>query len=98
MTYNLTLLITRPAYNYMQKIFEYIAQDNKVAASKLLHLFEKHFDYILSFPNSGFKPRFSNKDVRVCIVAKHYQIVYFVKGNNLFIQRILTGYQNICDI
>ena len=38
----LKLIITRPAYNDMQHIFEYIAKDNKLAASKLLNHFEEN--------------------------------------------------------
>lgn len=52
------LIITRPAYNDMQNIFEYIAQDNKLAAMKLLSVFEE----------------------------------------KLYIQRILTGYQDIFKV
>lgn len=98
MSCNLKLIITRPAYNDMQQIFEYIAKDNKIAAAKLLDIFEQSFDRILTFPNCGFKPTFSNKNIKVFIVAKHYQIVYTIKDNNLYVQRILTGYQNICNL
>lgn len=94
----LKLIITRPAYNDMQQIFEYVAQDNKVAATKLLEIFEHQFENIMTFPNSGFKPEFASKDIRICVVAKHYQIVYTIKQNILFIQRVLTGYQDIFAI
>ena len=94
----LKLIITRPAYNDMQNIFDYIAQDNINAASKLIEVFGKRFDSIATFPNSGFKPHFSSKDIKVCIVAKHYQIVYAVRNDNLYIQRVLTGYQDICNL
>ncbi len=92
------LVITRPAYNDMQHIFEYIAKDNKIAASKLLNLFEEKFDNIMNFPNIGYKPKFLSKNIRVCIVAKHYQIVYTVSNEKLYIQRILTEYQDIFNI
>ena len=98
MSYNLKLVITTPAYKDIQQIFEYISKDNKTAAAELLTLFEKKFEHILMFPNSGFKPRFSDKDIKVCMVAKHYQIVYAVQNENLYVQRVLTGYQNICSI
>ena len=48
------LVITRPAYNDMQNIFEYISKDNKIAASKLLNLFEEKFDNIM---NCNFSPQ-----------------------------------------
>ena len=96
MPHNLKLIITRPAYNDMKQIFDFIAQDNIVAASNLLETFERQFKNIMSFPNSGFKSKkYFKRDVRVCIVAKHYQIFYYVKDNQLYIQRILTGYQDI---
>ena len=97
---NLKLIITRPAYNDMQHIFDYVAQDNIIAASKLLKIFEKQFENIMLFPNSGFKSKkYFKRDVRICVAAKHYEIVYSVKGNKiLYIHRILTGYQDIFDI
>ena len=99
MPHNLKLIITRPAYNDMQQIFDFIAQDNITAASDLLETFERQFKNIMLFPNCGFKSKkYFKRDVRVCVVAKHYQIFYYVKDNQLYIQRILTGYQDIFNI
>ena len=94
----LKIIITRPAYNDMQNILEYISQDNKLAASKLLDLFEEKFENIVCFRNIGYKTNFLSNNTRVCIVAKHYQIVYTTDNKNLYIQRILTGYQDIFNI
>jgi len=97
--HNLILEITDSAIEDMSVIFSYIAQDNKQAAQELISVFYKAFDNLLLFPNSGFKSKkYFKHDVRVCIIAKHYQIFYYVKNNQLYIQRILTGYQDIFDI
>ena len=94
----LKLIITRPAYEDMQNIFEYIAQDNKVAAKKLLEIFKDKFNSITKFPRIGYKPEFTKRDIRICIVAKHYQIVYSIINKKIYIQRVLTGYQDICNL
>ena len=57
MPHNLKLTITRPAYNDMQQIFDFIAQDNITAASDLLETFERQFKNIMLFPNCGFKSK-----------------------------------------
>lgn len=95
---NIKLIITIPAHQDMLKIFEYIASNNEDAAEKLLNIFDKNFESLLAFPNRGFKSKFFSRDVRICIVAKHYQIVYTFSNDKLYILRILTGYQDICRI
>lgn len=44
---NLELEITNKAYNDMETIFEYIAKDNKSAASKTVKLFYNAFEMFL---------------------------------------------------
>jgi len=94
----LKLIITQPAYNDMLDIFEYIAQDNRTAASKLLNVFEDKFKCITAFPNMGYNPGYLPEGIQICIAAKHYQIVYTIKDEYLYILRVLTGYQDICSI
>lgn len=48
------------------------------------------------FPKSGvIKSKLVIRDVRCAIVAERYQIIYYIKNNILYIQRVLTGYQDI---
>ena len=47
---NLELEITSKAYNDMEMISEFIAQDNKSAASKMMRLFYKTFETFLKTP------------------------------------------------
>ena len=47
------------------------------------------------FPFSGVqKSNFIIRDVRECIAAKHYQVIYHIENNKIFILRVLTGYQD----
>lgn len=94
MTYK--LIITVPAYNDIDNIFAFIANNNIKSAKKLIINFEKQFDILLKFPNSGFKPDISQKDIRICVVAKNYQVVYKIDKSKVIILRILTRYQDIC--
>lgn len=92
---NLRIIITPSAEKDMQDIFDYIADDNVNKALQILDKFEKKFETIATFPRIGArKSYFVKRDVRECIVAKHYQIIYYIKENTLYIQRILTGYED----
>lgn len=96
---DLNLKITNTALEDMDNIFSYIAEDNRKAASEIIDEFNKAFETLLSFPNRGFvRARYIKREIKVFITAKHYQIVYYVKKDDLFIQRVLTGYQDICAI
>lgn len=90
------IIVTNSAEIDMQNIFDYIASDNINKAIEMINVFENKFNTIAKFPNSGFrKSCFTKRDVRECVVAKHYQIIYYVKNDTIYIQRVLTGYQNI---
>ena len=92
---NLEIIITSSAEKDMQNIFDFIASDNVTKALEIIDEFEKKIETIAMFPNMGFrKSYFVERDVRECIVSKHYQIIYYVKDDILYIQRILTGYEN----
>ena len=91
------LIITRPAYNDLNDIFDYIAQDNNKAAADLVQIIENKFNDLLMFPHLGSKRDIEYlRDVRMCVVAKHYQIIYSVRGNDLYVLRILSGYEDFC--
>ena len=90
------LIVTKPAQNDINQIFEYIAKDNPAAANKLIDDFEQKFGILAKFPKSGFKPALAKNDIRVCIVAKNYQIIYQINENFVVIARILTRYQDVC--
>ena len=96
---SLEITVTPAAEADMQNIFEYIAQDNIHKADEIIEKFEEKFSTIAQFPDSGFrKSYFLKRNVRECIVAKHYQIIYTTKDDKIYILRVLTGYQDIFNL
>ena len=93
------LEITSKAYNDMEIISEYIAQDNKFAANEMMKLFYKTFETFLKHPNIGkSRPDFTYLDVKFYVVKKNYLIVYRIIDNKtLRILRVLTTYQDVCS-
>lgn len=97
--HKLNIIVTSTAETDMQNIFEFIAQDNIEKALEMIDIFEEKFNTLAMFPNCGFKKSyFVLRNVRECVVAKHYQIIYTVKNETLYILRVLTGYQDIFSI
>ena len=95
---NLKLEITSKAYNDMEIISEFIAQDNKPAANLMMKLFYKTFKMLLTHPNIGkTRKDFTYMDVKFYVVKKNYLIVYrIIDDKTLRILRVLTTYQDIC--
>lgn len=94
--HKLKIIVTPSAEEDMQNIFDFIAQDNVSKAIEMIDIFEKKFNTLALFPKSGFiKSKLIVREVRCAVVAEHYQIIYFIKDNVLYIQRVLTGYQDI---
>ena len=94
--HKLEIIVTPSAEEDMQNIFDFIAQDNISKAIEMIDIFEKKFDTLAMFPKSGFiKSKLIVRNVRCAVVAEHYQIIYFIRNNVLYIQRVLTGYQDI---
>ena len=90
------IIVTPSAESDIKEIFDYIALDNIKKAFEMIDKFEKKFESIAIFPYSGVqKSNFIIRDVRECIVAKHYQIIYHIKNNTIYILRVLTGYQDL---
>ena len=97
---NLELEITGKAYNDIEIITNYIAKDNKDAATKFIKLFYKTFKTLCEHPYLGkSREDFTYWDVKFYIVKKNYLIIYRIIDNKtLRILRILTTYQDICSI
>lgn len=97
--HKLEIIVTPSAEVDLQNIFDYIAADNMNKAIEMIGIFEEKFNTIATFPDIGFrKSKFVNRDVKECVVAKHYEIIYSIKNDILYIHRVLSGYQNIFDI
>ena len=96
---NLNLKIKSIAINDMEKIADYIADDNKSASLKMLNLFYKSFNDLCKYPEMGVSRKdFTYKEVRFSKVYKHYLVVYNFDNENVYILRVLSNYQNICEL
>ncbi len=95
----LDLKIKGVALEDMEEIADYIAADNKSASFKMLKLFYKSFNNLCIHPELGvIRKDFTYKDVRFLKVHKHYLVVYNFDKENIYILRVLSNYQNICEL
>ena len=96
---DLKLIITEQAYKDMDMISGFIAKDNVNAATELLILLLKSCRLLTKFPDLVIKrPDFTYKDYRFYIVKKHYIIAYRIVDNSLYVSRVLSAYQDICNL
>ena len=95
----LNLQIKSKALEDMEKIADYIEKDNQKAALDLLKFFYTSFDNICSFPHIGcIRKDFTYKNVRFLQVKQNYLIVYNVEKEAVCILRVLSNYQEICNL
>lgn len=92
-------IIKSKALADIQTISDYIAQDKKSAALKLIETFNKSFEKLAEFPDLGaVRKDFTYLNVRFYIVKKHYLVVYNIENEQVCILRVLTSYQDICSL
>ncbi len=95
----LDLIIENSAERDIYTIADYIANDNKNAALKLVKEFYKTFELFCMHPKVGFERKdFTYRNVRFYVVKKNYLIVYTVIDNSIHILRVLSAYQDICSV
>lgn len=83
----------------IKTIADYIAQDKKSAALKLVEMFNKTFEKLAQFPDLGtVRKDFTYLNVRFFVVKKHYLIIYNIEDEKVCILRVLTSYQDICSM
>ena len=97
---DLELEITSKAYNDIEIISDYIAKDNKTAATRFVRLFNSAFKTLCKHPYLGkSRDDFTYLDVKFYVVKKKYLVIYRIIDNKaLRILRVLTTYQEICSI
>lgn len=74
-------------------IFDYIGQDNPLAAAALLDKIDNSISYLAANPYLGVIPkdtRLRNKGYRMLIVEK-YLVFYVIKSKTIQIRRIIHG-------
>ena len=97
---DLELEITSKAYNDIEIISDYIAKNNKTAATKFVKVFYKTFETLCKHPYL-WKSRedYTYLDVKFYVVKKNYLVIYRIIDNKILrILRVLTTYQDICSV
>ena len=95
----LNLKIKSIALDDLENIANYIAKDNKQAAFKVLKILYKSFNNLCLHPKLGVvRKDFTYKNVRFLKVYNHYLTVYNFDEENVYILRVLSDYQNICEL
>ncbi len=87
---------TKEAENWLKIIFDYIAEDNKDAATRLVAEIHRKAEILNDFPNIGYKLRdWPNRHIRVLLYG-HYRISYLIKDEeNIDILGVFHGALNL---
>jgi len=87
---------TEEAANWLQDIYDYIAQDSLSAAGKVVAGIYERVQLLKSFPLLGHRYRFEPEgDVRILLYG-HYRIAYLVKRGEIV--EILGVFHGAMDI
>ena len=94
------VIITNNAKNDIKAIRNYIALDNTLASKNFLLVLRKIFIHLANYPKIGKKqPNYIFTENVYCHTMKWgYSILYSVENKNIYILRILTGYQDILHV
>ncbi|MDI6885611.1 MAG: type II toxin-antitoxin system RelE/ParE family toxin [archaeon] len=76
------IIWTEEAERWLKDIHDYIAQDNPVAAEKVVSGIYQRAQILLEFPEIGYKYQSEPEgDIRILLYG-HYRIAYLIKGND----------------
>lgn len=85
--------LLRAAEDDLSEAIIYIAQDNPVAAERLLAHIEKNLENLASYPHSGTAPQepvIAAAGFRY-LVVDNYLVFYIVEDDVVFVHRIIHG-------
>lgn len=87
---------TKEAEDWLKTIFDYIAEDNKDAAAKLVSAIHKKAEILNEFPLIGYKLHdWPYRHIRVLLYG-HYRIAYLIKNEeNIDILGVFHGSLNL---
>lgn len=90
------LIWTVPALEDLDKIADYIALDDPVAARKLVGKIFSHIEQLIEFPESGSIPRELRSMNRYRqIVEKPCRVFYRIEGGTIYIVHVMRGEQTL---
>lgn len=83
------VLWTNSARNHLRAIHEYVAQDSKIYADRLIDRLTRRSEQIGFFPQSGrVVPEYRRKDIRE-VIEPPYRIIYRIKTAQIDILAVL---------
>jgi plasmid stabilization system protein ParE len=86
---------TEEAVKWLRKIYDYISEDNPIAAQKVIEGIYEKTQILESFPEIGYKYRDEpDGQVRILLFG-HYRIAYLIKQDAVEILGIFHGAMEI---
>lgn len=71
---------TAESQQWLEDIFEYIAQENPFAAGRVVEGIYNRAQILTDFPESGYRYQPSDRNVRILLYG-HYRIAYLIKDD-----------------
>ena len=71
---------TTESQQWLEDIFEYIAQDSPDAAGRVVNGIFERAQILERFPESGYRYSATSRNVRILLYG-HYRIAYLIKEN-----------------
>ena len=73
---------TREAETWLEDIFAYIAQDNPVAAARVVEGIYKRAQVLSEFPHIGHRYEgIADRDIRILLYG-HYRVAYLIRSED----------------
>ncbi len=73
---------TQEAAEWLQDIYQYIAQDNSDAAARTIQAIYEKAQHLKSFPQLGYQYRLEEEGEIRILVYGHYRIAYLIHGKD----------------
>lgn len=84
------LVWTKESERWLKDIFDFIAQDDPIAAESVISGIYDKAQQLLQFPESGYRYEGSARDVRILLYG-HYRIAYTVSDDQIIVLGVFHG-------
>ncbi len=85
----------------LNKIIEYIAEDNIKNALTIFHKIKDKCSRLLAFPNRGkIVPELQEYGILLYreVIIGHWRVIYRISGNYVYVLSVIDSLQNVEDI
>jgi len=98
MEYNLRF--TDEFFTDIDNIYNYISQDNEVAARKVIKTIFNKVHALLNFPNRGIKAEYKHKDLKdvYYLVVYSYLVFFRIENNNIIVFNVIHSARDYIKI